>query len=168
MYLLSTILSKILLKTPTNFNIGIADTTCFILLEKIGEMELLRSVFDNIITTDIVAAEYGFPLPNWVEIRKVADIHLQEVLQIEVDAGEASAIALATELSPALLILDDLEARRLARQLNLNYTGTLGVVLRAKWSGQIESVKPVMAKIQNTNFRITDQLYLDVLKQAEE
>jgi len=35
---------------PQEYNIVIADTTCFILLDKIGRMELLQQVFTNITT----------------------------------------------------------------------------------------------------------------------
>ena len=48
------------------------------------------------------------------------------------DAGEASAIALASELQPSLLIIDDLKGRKLAEQLHLTYTGTLGICLKAR------------------------------------
>ena len=45
------------------------------------------------------------------------------------DAGEASAIALAAENQPSLLIIDDLKGRKLAQKLNLTITGTLGLIL---------------------------------------
>jgi predicted nucleic acid-binding protein len=153
---------------PPCFNVVIADTTCFIILDKIGELELLKSVFGKIITTPVIVSEFGQPLPDWVEIRAVQDIHLQESLQIDVDAGEASAIALAIELAPALLILHDLEARHLAKQLNLTHTGTLGIILRAKRTGHIKSVKPIIEKMKNTNFSISDNLYRHVLMEANE
>lgn len=41
----------------------ISDTSCLILLEKIGELELLRKLFGVIITTQEVASEFGLPLP---------------------------------------------------------------------------------------------------------
>jgi predicted nucleic acid-binding protein len=153
---------------PQNFNVIIADTTCFILLDKIGEMDLLKVLWGRIATTPVIAAEFGSPLPDWIDIIPVQDALLQNALQIEVDAGEASAIALATELAPALLILDDLEARRLAKQLSLNFTGTLGVLLRAKKSGHIPLIKPIMGKIQNTNFRVSHKLYAELLIEAGE
>jgi predicted nucleic acid-binding protein len=112
--------------------------------------------------------EYGQALPGWVKIVTVNDTRLQDALQIEVDAGEASVIALATELIRSIMILDDLEARQLARQLKLTFNGTLGLIVRAKRTGHIESVKPLIEKMQRTNFRITDKLYLDVLTQANE
>lgn len=151
-----------------SFNVIIADTTCFILLDKIGEMELLKSVFGKITTTPTIVSEFGRPLPDWINIVSVHDIRLQEALQLEVDAGEASAIALASELAPAFLILDDLEARRLAKQLNFEFTGTLGLILRAKRTGHIQLIKPILEKMQKTNFRISDKLYQDVLAQAGE
>ncbi len=145
---------------PPGFNVVLADTTCFILLDKIGELELLKHVFGKVITTNIVATEYGNPLPDWIEIKTVADTHLQTALEIEVDPGEASAIALSIETEPNMLVLDDLAARHLARQLKLNYTGTFGVILRAKRTGHIKFVKPLIDKIKNTDFRVSDKLLL--------
>lgn len=48
----------------------ISDTSCLILLEKIGELELLRKLFGVVITTEEVASEFGLPLPSWIEILK--------------------------------------------------------------------------------------------------
>ena len=47
----------------------IADASCLILLEKIGALELLRQLFGHITITDIVAAEYGLLLPEWVAVQ---------------------------------------------------------------------------------------------------
>jgi predicted nucleic acid-binding protein len=41
------------------YEIVIADTTCFILLENIGEFNLLRSLFTKIITTTTIAEEFS-------------------------------------------------------------------------------------------------------------
>lgn len=53
------------------------------------------------------------------------------MLQATLDPGEASAIALGSELQ-GLLIVDDLKARKMASELQLDYTGTLGVLVEAK------------------------------------
>lgn len=44
------------------------------------------------------------------------------------------------------LILDDFKARKLAANLQLQFTGTLGVFLKAKEIGIIPSIKPVLKK----------------------
>ena len=41
----------------------ISDTSCLILLHKIGKLELLFELFGAIVTTKEVAAEFGLPLP---------------------------------------------------------------------------------------------------------
>ncbi len=42
----------------------LSDTSCLIILEKIGELELLHTVFGEIVITGEVANEYGLPLPR--------------------------------------------------------------------------------------------------------
>ena len=44
----------------------IADTSCLILLEKIGELDLLHEVFGEILVTQEVADEYDLAFPNWI------------------------------------------------------------------------------------------------------
>ena len=82
--------------------------------------------------------------------------------------GEASAMALASEIHADLLIIDDAEGRRFAKKLELKITGTVGVILSAKLSGVIPTVKPYILKIQQTNFRISDWLTSQILKDAGE
>jgi predicted nucleic acid-binding protein len=146
----------------------IADTSCFIVLSKTGELELLRLLYKQIVTTEAIAEEFGDALPDWVEIIPVADPTKQELLEMQVDKGEASAIALALENENPFLILDDQKARRLANRLKLNHTGTIGVIVAAKQSGIIPSIKPILEKIKGTNFRISAELELQALLQAKE
>lgn len=146
----------------------ISDTSCLILLEKIGELDILNKLFGTIITTNEVAEEFGQPLPSWFELRQPTDKNYQSIIEATVDKGEASAIALAIELEDCLLIIDDLKGRKFAHQLGLTIIGTIGVIVDSKLAGIIPSVKPILAKIKATNFRITEQLELLILKRAGE
>ena len=146
----------------------ISDTSCLILLDKIGELEILNKLFGTIITTPEVAIEFGQPLPSWVEIQQPSDKNYQSIIEASVDKGEASAIALAIELDDCLLIIDDLKGRRFANQIGLTIIGTIGVIVDAKLAGIINSVKPVLTKIKSTNFRITEQLEVIILKRSGE
>jgi predicted nucleic acid-binding protein len=78
------------------YSIVIADTSCFILLDKINELHLLKEVFSEVTTTDEIAREFGKSLPDWIKIKSPANTTYQEILSIEVDSGEATAIALAS------------------------------------------------------------------------
>lgn len=150
------------------YRIVIADTSCFILLDKINALDVLFLLFNKVVTTVEIATEFGKPLPEWVIINQVSDKQYHSILELEVDKGEASAIALALESKPSLLILDDLKARKLADKLMLEYTGTLGLFLKAKESGKILQLKPFLEKIQMTNFRFSQKIFDEILTIAGE
>lgn len=144
----------------------ISDTSCLILLTNIGELDLLHTLYDQIVTTLDIAIEYGEPLPEWVEIRQVNDKSRQQILELQIDKGESSAIALALEIPGSLIILDDYKARKIAQQLSIAFTGTIGV--KAKLSGAIPSIKPLLAKIKSTNFRLSADIERQALEAANE
>ena len=146
----------------------IADASCLILLEKIGALELLRQLFGYITITDIVAAEYGLLLPEWVAVQAAQDARQLRFLTLTLDRGEASAIALALEQPDCLLIMDERRGRLVAQRLQLDVTGTLGILLRAKSRGVITAVKPLLDAIGATNFRLSPSLVQGVLTQAGE
>jgi predicted nucleic acid-binding protein len=146
----------------------ICDTSCFIVLANIEALDLLSKVYGQITTTPEIASEFGDLLPSWVEILSVSDKHKQQLLEMQLDKGESSAIALALEIPDSTVILDDNKARRIAQQLNLKYTGTIGVIIKAKLIGIIPSIKPFLEKIKQTDFRISPDLEFNALKEAKE
>lgn len=146
----------------------ISDTSCFIILSNIGELNLLQKVYGQIITTIEIATEFGEPLPDWVSIHQVTDKYRQQLLELQIDKGESSAIALALETPNCTIILDDYKARKIADQLGLHFTGTIGVIVKAKLNGIIPSIKPLLSKIRTTDFRLSFELELLALKEAGE
>src|SRR3954463_3923834 len=112
--------------------IVIADTSCLIVLEKIQQLSLLQKIYSEIITTPEIQIEFGDTLPDWVLIRSAENSKLHQELEIKLDRGEASAIALGLELINCTIILDDLKARKTAEIYKLSYTGTLGLLMKAK------------------------------------
>ena len=145
-------------------SIVISDTSSLILFDKIGEFELLNKVYDLIVTTPQIAVEFGKSLPDWVEIIEIKDKKYQAFLETQVDWGEASAIALAKEIDNSIMLLDDLKARKLADKLNLKFTGTLGVFHKAKQLGFVDKIKPLIDKLLRTNFRISEDIIVELLK----
>lgn len=142
----------------------ISDTSTLILFQKIEQLELLKKLYIELLTTPEIAEEYGEILPNWIKVESVADRKYQEFLETQVDSGEASAIALAKEYDDVLLLIDDMKARKLANKLNLKITGTLGIIHKAKQVGLIDNVKPLIEKLLNTNFRIKDNIIQEILR----
>ena len=136
----------------------ISDTACLILLDNIGKIDILKTLFGQISVTTIIAEEFKNVLPDWIIIENPKNIdNFNELAEI-IDPGEASAIALSQEIYNSLLILDDLKARKLADKLGLKITGTIGILLLAKEKGILLSVEEVIIDLKNTNFRISEEL----------
>jgi predicted nucleic acid-binding protein len=128
----------------------------------------LFDVYGKVTTTPEIAAEYGENLPLWIDINVVADKSKQRLLEMQIDKGESSAIALALETPNSLLIIDDFKARRIAERLALSFTGTIGVIIKAKLLGIIPSIKPIIERIKETDFRLSPELELQALIAAKE
>jgi len=144
--------------------IVITDTSCLILLDNIQALPILHSVYVNIITTPQIAAEYKTPLPDWINVIPVKDTRLITTYNQQVDLGEASAIALAQETENSLLIVDDLKGRRLAAELDLKFTGTIGILIMARQQNKIKSLRPYFELVKSTNFRIAPAILERILK----
>lgn len=151
-----------------NSDIIISDTSCLIILNKIGELELLKKVGKKVYVTPIIHREFGESLPDWIFISSPNNTHYQQILEMDLDKGEASAIALSLDMDNPVLIIDELKARKIADRLNLRYSGTFGLILKAKQIGLITSVRPILSKIKSTDFRFSEKLFEAVIDKAGE
>jgi predicted nucleic acid-binding protein len=145
----------------------IVDTSCLILFKKIDELQVIESTFRQAITTDKVIEEYG-DIVNWLVVRNDYDRNSCRKLKNRFGEGESSCIALAQYETNPLLIIDDRKARNIAEEIGIECVGSLGVLLIAKREGAIKTVKPILEKIQRTNFRLTSALIEQVIKMADE
>ena len=118
----------------------LSNTSCLIALDNIGELELLHRLYGIVHISEEVAAEFGVAIPAWITVHPVQDKAKLDILHNLVDLGEACTIALAYQLGYVTMILDDRKARKLADNLNLRFTGLLGILIKAKQSGVIHSV----------------------------
>jgi predicted nucleic acid-binding protein len=146
----------------------IADTSCFIALSRTGGLWILKELYGTVTTTSIVRDEFGSPLPEWILISNPVDEVRLRMLSLQLDRGEASAIALALETPECSIILDERKGRNLALALGLVVTGTLGVIVKAKHSGLLDSVEPWLARFQDAGFRYSPEVEEAVLRAAGE
>jgi hypothetical protein len=73
---------------------------------------------------------------------------LATALALELDAGEAAAIALALEEHADLLLLDELRARKVAGRFELRTMGLLGVLKLAKSRQIIPAIAPLITRLE--------------------
>lgn len=65
-----------------------------------------------------------------------------------------------------LLILDDQLARKIAKFYQLRYTGTLGVLIKAKQSGYLEAIALVIINLKKQGMWLTNENITTALKLA--
>ncbi|MDY0254402.1 MAG: DUF3368 domain-containing protein [Tenuifilaceae bacterium] len=131
-------------------------------------IELLNELYEEIYITDEIALEFSESLPEWVIIENVKNKKYQQLLDLYLDLGEASAIALALEKVDVLLILDDLKGRKEAEKLGFRITGTLGILFKAKREGLITELKSYIEKLKAVGFRISPKIEEDILIKSKE
>ncbi|NEP60927.1 MAG: DUF3368 domain-containing protein [Symploca sp. SIO2G7] len=159
--------------------IVVSDTTPLSELAKVGQMNLLRDVFGQVIlpqevydevTTGTHPAVAAVKLADWIEVFSVNNSEKVSALQAltKLGLGECAAIILAEELNAQRLLIDDLEARREAISRNLPVIGTVGVLLLAKKQGRIKSIKEILDALIAQNTRISPKLYQYALTTAQE
>jgi len=135
---------------------------------KIDELDLLRLLGKTVLITSVIREEIGQELPKWISVVDPDNNKYQKILEMDLDRGEASAIALSLNMDNSILIIDDLKGRKVAEALGLRFSGTFGLILHAKRKGIIDSVKPLIQKIKSTNFRFNESLINWILKESDE
>jgi uncharacterized protein len=99
-----------------------------------------------------------------VRIETVQPMPLLRLLEAEVDAGEAAALALGVSLQADLVLMDEMRGRAIARRLGLAVAGTLGIVVRAKRGGMIPAARPVIDQVRTLGgLWVADELVAQVL-----
>lgn len=144
----------------------VSDSTCLIGLERIQRLELLPQLFDHVFVPPAVAEEFGRAFP-WLRVRTPADKDYVAALKLQLDDGEAEAIALAKELN-CVVILDDLAARRAAKRQNVRFVGLLCLLLHAKQAGKLQAIRPAIESLRAAQFFVSDALAAEALRLAGE
>jgi predicted nucleic acid-binding protein len=147
-------------------------------LHQVGHLAVLPALARHVIVPPAVIAELaagraaGVDLPNpeslpWLTVRAPRG---STVLRLVTDLGrgETEVLALALESGNAIVILDDFVARRVAHALQVQMTGTLGVLLDAKRAGLLAAVTPVVDALQRIGFRLSAPTRAAVLHLAGE
>lgn len=81
---------------------------------------------------------------------------------------EAAAIALAQLLRADVLLIDERKGRAIARQRRLRIQGTLGLLVEARRTGALGSLRGAIDDLANAGFRVSPRLVTEALRQVDE
>jgi predicted nucleic acid-binding protein len=155
----------------------VCDASPLIAFSICDKLDLLDTLFKEVVIPEMVYTEVspeGKPeaskIAAWAQgkIQKAGKQSLFQVVNLNLDAGESEAIALYWEKSADFLLIDEQRGRRLATQSGIKIIGTLGILLLAKEKGLVNAVKPFLDQLWESPIRISNLLYQDILKLANE
>ncbi len=124
-----------------------SNTTPFIALSSIHKLDLLPKLFGQIhVVTEVIeecAAGGIIPVPDLRILPWVIEVQPTQAITIsilfELDKGEKYTLQMAKERNAGRVIIDEKIGRDIAEYIGLEVIGTLGILLKAKQKGWIES-----------------------------
>lgn len=158
----------------------ISNTTPLINFAAIRRLDILEQLFRTIVIPKAVEQELlekGKEYPSTEEIEQatfletleVQNVQLCRSLKAELNEGEAEAIVLAVEHKPGLLLIDEIEGRRVAKSYHIPFTGSIGCLIQAKQKKIIPAIKPLLDAIETeARFWVSTDLYNTILREQGE
>lgn len=154
------------------------DTSPIQYLHQTGYLHLLDEFYTRTLIPPAVARELelgraiGIALPDigslpWVKIQAPEGLD-KAPTAADLGVGEKEVLALGLQVPNAVVILDDQLGRLYAEALKLTFTGTLGILLRAKVKGRIFRIGPVLEQLDGLKFRLSAKTRAAVLQLAGE
>ena len=153
-----------------------SDTSPISNLFVIGKLGLLRDIYQHIIVPQAVYNElmklkaFGYAIEeidklDWIIVKKPSNPQQVLLLRISLDAGESEAIVLSQEINAELLLIDERAGAKKAKELGLKTIGLLGVLVKAKELGLIDSLKSILDELQErAGFWIGAKLKKEILE----
>jgi len=155
----------------------IANNTPLVALWAIGRLDILKSLFgeilippsvrDEFLATEKEARSKTLRDETWIRVVQIQNAKRTQAY-VGLDTGESEVLVLAEEQNASLVLIDEQKARRFAERLGLPLSGTLGILLLAKEEKIISTVAPLIRKIQQAGLYFHNDLMERVLKLAGE
>ncbi len=152
----------------------VVNSTPLIILCKIGRLDILQKLYHEIFIPTAVYREVTVVEDSaCIQIKNALEwVHVESIREYtdktKLHDGEVEVMILAQEQKADLVIIDDNAAKKTAKYLGLTVTGTLGVLIKAKRQGIIDSLYPFLAEMKQNGFYIDPMLEEMVLQQAGE
>ena len=144
----------------------------------LGKLELLQTLFDEVLVPDAVQREIihggvrlagleSFRQAQW--IRVVQPKHTDALLTALLDAGEAEVIALAREHSIPVVLVDERKARKVARDVfGLQPIGTARILVEAKKKRLLPEIAAPLEMLRREGYWIHEDIVHAALREVGE
>ncbi|MBD5476146.1 MAG: DUF3368 domain-containing protein [Lachnospiraceae bacterium] len=157
----------------------VVNTTPLIALSHVGQLNILKKLYGEIIIPEAVYRELSVKEESvckktvdssldWIRVDTIENQMAKTMYRTQLHDGEVEVMILAKEIAADVVIIDDANAKKHAKYLDLPVTGTLGVLIKAKQKGYIDELKPVLQRMVENGIYISQSLIELCLKQVGE
>lgn len=159
----------------------IADAGPLICIARAGGLRWLHELLGEVSLTAEIAGEVLVPgkpgaaaieaaiESGWLSVSRTPSPPVPALDKFRLDPGEYSALACAwASGGNCLLILDDLEARKAARELKIKFVGTVGLLIQARKQGLIASFSDAIDTLLSNGFFVSPELIKKGLELCDE
>ena len=145
----------------------------------IGRLDILKSLFDEVLVPEAVQKEIerggtklsgleDFRRADWIRIVPLKEKR-DELLESLLDIGEAAVISLAREQKATLVLIDERKARKVARDIyGLQPIGTARILVEAKRNNLLLGHRLSISKTPAEGYWIHDSIVERALREAGE
>lgn len=154
--------------------VAVSNTSPLVLLDKAGYLWILEKLFKKVIIPPAVDMEWlrpgGYVVPQWLSVATLSQDALATVkdLSRKIDKGEAESISLFSSIKADWLLLDDLNARTIAKAMGFPVVGVLGILITAKRKKIIPEITTVLEALKQHRFYVSDEILQKALVLANE
>lgn len=157
----------------------IVNSTPLIALSHVNKLDILQKLYGEIMIPNAVYCEISAKPDsvckrqveealNWIRIEKIQNEMAKTMYKTQLHDGEVEVMILAKERNADLVIIDDANAKKHAKYLQLPVTGTLGVLIKAKKEGYISKLRPILEEMVNKNIYLSENVINMCLRQVNE
>ena len=168
-------------KTSPGLPYAVIDNTLLSRLAELDIAKFLPWLFKEIrIPPEVKREAYAAPHKGKRRLRKLiremtgffvdcteADEMINSYLKVELDVGEAAAIAQASA-TQSLLLLDEKKGCRRARNMEIEVVRTAKLLILLQEKGAIKAVKPYLDQLERTGFHLSEKDRRQILFEAGE
>lgn len=141
----------------------------FLLRQLYTEVWIPEEVKEEFLGTERTPRQQTLKDAPWIKTVHLTNVEdVATYVRSGLDLGEAAVFALAEEHNAQFVIIDELKARQHAVRIGLPFKGTVGVLLEAKKEGLIDSIKPLLIRLQANGIHLSESLINNALQDADE
>lgn len=158
---------------------AVSNSSPLILFARIGRLDLVSSLFGEILVPPVVwdevvanavgrAGEREVREAEWVRRQPLPGSAIAKQFA-GLDPGEAEALTLVASMDiDTPILLDDRQARRVAKSSGLYVIGSGGILGRAKEAGLIPAITPSLTELRAAGLFLSERAVQELLDFADE